>query len=150
MMRSSYAMTLLNDGLITRSTIHPHALTNPPRINLVILPTPLTPSTLPMALSFPSPHPYLIPSTKPTSPSRRDLHSIRHLRLNIHNHPQQLLHDLIPRFSTRLFDRPDLILSILFCVRFGFLVAGGVLFGGLIRVFFGGRGLRKRAGRGRG
>lgn len=58
---------------------------------------------------------------------RRRMHPIRHLRLHIRNHPQQIPHDLIPRLASSLPDRLQLRVGILARVFFGFLVAARLL-----------------------
>lgn len=52
---------------------------------------------------------------------------IRNLRLNIRNHPQQLLHDFITLFHARLFDAFKLLIGIFASVLFSLFVAAGLL-----------------------
>lgn len=81
-------------------------------------------------LYFPETPSYGAPTSHTTNqaPSlRRRMHPIRHLRLHIRNHPQQIPHDLISRLASSLLDRLQLLLGICARVLFGFLVAARML-----------------------
>ena len=63
----------------------------------------------------------------PISISRRRLHPIRHLWLNLHHNPQQLLDHIIARLRTRILDRLHLCIGIFLRVFFGLFIARCVL-----------------------